>query len=49
MKDEFVDEQRLRNRLEIERGEIMHRILSHIGNLNEKIPPHPTSPARGEE
>ncbi|MFH0796421.1 MAG: UvrD-helicase domain-containing protein [Candidatus Omnitrophota bacterium] len=33
LKDEFVDEQQLRNRLEIERGEVLHRVLSCIGNL----------------
>ena len=33
LKDEFVDEHQLRNRLEIERGEVLHRVLSGVGNL----------------
>ncbi|MFH2068976.1 MAG: UvrD-helicase domain-containing protein [Candidatus Omnitrophota bacterium] len=33
LKDEFVDEHQLRNRVEIERGEVLHRVLSGIGNL----------------
>ena len=33
LKDEFVDAHQLRNRLEIERGEVLHRVFSGIGNL----------------
>ena len=49
LKDEFADEHQLRNRVEIERGEILHRILSHIGNLAGEISSHLASPRRGEE
>ncbi|MCX5642674.1 MAG: PD-(D/E)XK nuclease family protein, partial [Candidatus Omnitrophica bacterium] len=48
LKEEFVGEDQLRNRSEIEQGEIMHRVLSHIGNLAGEISPHLASPQRGE-